>query len=475
MGQGSGQALSLLVFLFLARYVSQSSFGLVAVSLTVVEFLRRLLIDPVTVAVYSRPDVADEDYDTCFIIILALGSVSAAILFLLAQPVATLLGSAEAGPALQLISLLLFGYGLSGTPGAWLARQMKFRALAVRSTFSVTAGGVVGVSMALNGWQLWSLVGQQFTIATVNVVALWVGAGWRPRLRFSWLRIRGLGRRARPISFGALWTSIASDSDLIFVAGYFGPVAAALYSAAKRIMLAANLVLVSTVSTLTLPTLANLETSAQRGAAFRSGMMLTSAVCAPAFGGLAIIAPDLVKVLLGDSWARSAPVLMALAASGYFLSLNQLSSSMLVVAQRAHLDSLCSAIWAVLNICMFLLAAQFGPLALAVAFSATTLLILPIRLRFALREAGLGVGAVLHAVLPSQSAAIVMMIILWSIREISSEWMSPIVLLPTLVGAGMLIYCAAMRLCAPRLFALLLEIVSAVARRDRVGGQGMLA
>lgn len=475
LGQGAGQGLSLLVFLFIARYVSQSSFGLIAVSITVVEFVRRLLIDSVTIAVYSNPDVADEDYDVCFTIVAITGSMTTAAMVLLAQPVADLIGSPEAGAALRMIALLLLGYGLSGTPAAWLSRRMEFRALAVRSTLSVVFGGVVGLSMAMNGYDLWSLVGQQFTIAVVNVATLWISAGWRPRLVRSWTRVRGILRRARHVSLGALWTAIANDSDLIFVSGYFGPAVTGLYNAAKRIMLAANLMLVNSVSTLTLPALANLETDDQRRLAFRSGMMLTSALCAPAFAGLAIVSPELIRVMLGPSWHASAAILTALAASGYFLSLSQFSSSVLVVAQRAHIDSLCSAVLAVTNVCVYLIAVAFGPVALAAAFSCTTMLLFPLRLGLALREVGLGWRTMLAALLPSQAATVVMIVLLSAIHALLPEELPALAGLALTVVGGIVIYAVALRICAPKLFGQIVQIATAVVGRERIRGDIALA
>lgn len=452
LGQGAGQMLSLLVFLVIARFVSQASFGLVAVSLAVVEVVRRLLIDPVTNATNARTEVSNRDYDLCFNVILILGGLSAGVVALSAAELTRLIGSPEAAPVLRVLSVILLVMGLAGTHGAWLARHMRFRALAVRSTLSVVAGGVVGLGMAFAGFDLWSLVGQQLTINLFNIITLWVSAPYRPRPWLPWAGLRDLWRRARHISLGAAWNAVATDADLFFASAWFGPAAAGIYNAAKRIMLSANMMLVNAISSVTLPALAGIADDRARARAFAGGLTMMSLAVAPAFAGLAAASPFLVHLLLGARWEASAPILTALAASGYLAALGQFASSALLVEQRSHHDALTSGVAAGANVAMLWIAAPHGPVALAAGVSMATLIVLPLRLRFAMHAMGLGWRTIGTALLPSVAAAIAMMAALFAMRPVLAAVLPGPVVLMVMIPAGMLLYGGLLRMVAPQLF-----------------------
>lgn len=452
MGQGAGQVLSLLFFLIIARFVSQASFGLLAISLAIVEVIRRLLFDPVANATNAQGAVTDRDYDLCFNVLLVTGGLGAAMLMVFAGQVTGLLGSPEAAPVLRVAALILLAMSLSGTHGAWLARAMHFRALAIRSTLSVVCGGVVGLGMALAGYDLWSLVGQQLTINLFNIVTLWASTPYRPRPIVTLAALRDLWQRVRHISMSAVWNAIASDADLFFASAWFGPAVAGVYNAAKRIMLSANLMLVNAISSVALPTLASIGEQRARGRAFLGGLTAASLVTAPAFAGLAAASPFVVDVLLGPRWHAAAPILAALAVSGYLLSLGQFATMTLLVERRTHLDSFTSALAAAATVVAMLFAAPHGPVALACAFSVATLVVLPVRMRFALTALGLGWGALLRALAPSAGAALLMMTGLIALRPLLDERLPRVAGLAVLIALGLGAYVALLRLLAPGLF-----------------------
>ncbi|MGN6374710.1 MAG: oligosaccharide flippase family protein [Sphingomonas sp.] len=464
-GQGAGQMLSLVSFLVIARFVSQESFGLVAVSIATIEIVRRVVLDPVTYALTAKTDITERDYNVSLTLLAVLGTVTAAAMFALAGPLTALIGSPGAARPLHAMSVLLLAYGLSGTHGSWLARHMRFRALAMRSTGSVIAGGAIGIVMAINGFEYWSLVGQQLAISAISLATLWVATDWTPRLVLRWRDVVRTYHAVRHISLSAVWTSIGNDADLFFASAWFGPAVAGIYNAAKRIMLSANLILVQAISAVTLSAFANLEHDHHRRKEFRAGLAFTSAVTAPAFGGLAVTAPEIVHVILGPRWAAVAPILAALSASGYLLSLGIIATSVLLVARRTQLDSLSSAVAAAANVLTFLAVVRFGPIALAITVSATALIVAPMRLGFALRVLDGRWSDIVSAVAPSTAATAAMLGGVFAARDAIPAGWPPIAALALLSGVGVVLYLVVLRLAARPLFDLMLGAVGL--SRDR--------
>jgi O-antigen/teichoic acid export membrane protein len=359
---------------------------------------------------------------------------------------------------LQAVTLILIALGLSGTHGTRLSRAMQFKTLSIRSLIAVVTGGVVGVSMAVAGFQLWALLAQQLTINIVSVITLWWASGWWPRLRFSFARIVENLRGARHISFSALWTFLANDIDLFLAFTYFGPAAAGVYNVGKRIMISANMILVDAISSVSLAAFANIDETMQRRTAFLTGCRLTGLFTAPAFVGLAAIATDFVMVILGARWIEAAPILMALALSGYALSLGQFATSTLVVVNRPDLDSRCSALAAAVNVVAMFFTARYGPLALAATFSATTLCIMPIRLSLAMRQVGVGWRDCVKVIVPPLLAALLMGVAIWLMSLALAGQMPPIARLIIEIPLGALAYGVSMRVVAPASFAMLVGV-----------------
>ena len=306
--------------------------------------------------------------------------------------------------------------------------------------------------MAINNFGLWSLVGQQFAINIVNVIALWLFVDWKPKLTLSLADTRSTARRTRHIASSAIWNSVANDSDLLFVAAYLGPAVAGTFNAAKRIMLAANLVLVNAISAVALPTLADVEQGSQREQAFLLSLTIASVVTAPVFAGIAAMAPEIVLLLLGQGWSDAAPILAALALSGYCLVVAQFATVILLISEQSHLDSFSSGLTAVVKLMVYALAVRSGPVALALAVSATTLAGAPVRMRYALQHLGLTWGNLSRALTPSFVAAGSMAAAVFLVRQTLPSSLPPLLYLVILVPIGVSAYLALLRILSPNIF-----------------------
>lgn len=416
LGSSFGQVMSLLIFLFLAKFVSRESFGVMAVSLTTIEMVRRLAVDPIATATMARPGIHDSDYDAAFTLTMIITIVLAILLVILAGPFAQLIGTPGVADVLPVVAAILVGIGLARTHDARLSRAMDFRALAIRNAASVILGGVVGLTMALNGFDLWSLVGQQLTISSVSVVTLWLATPWRPKLNFSFAAYRRTLEQARHIAMGNMWMALAQDSDIYFVAVHTGPVVAGMYNAAKRILLAATLTLSYGVSSVAISALANIGDPVERSRVALRGFTIVSIVILPAFAGLAIIAEDLIGMLFQPQWAQSGPILAALALSGWALGIHLLAGAVLVVNQRAGLNNLCWAFAAVLAISAFVGFGANGAVYIAWTVTGVALLSLPVRLELARRVMSVSVQQIFGAIAPSAFASAVMCILAMALK-----------------------------------------------------------
>lgn len=465
-GVGAGQGVALLTFLVTARYVSKESFGVMALSLGIVELLKRAGIESFAFAVGGRVDAEAEDYDACFALTLASTALMVAAALLCAEAVARIRGEGPVVDALRLAAALVLTGGLWRTHEVWLARHMRFRTLAIRSIAAAGAGGVVGIAMALRGFELSSLVGQQLATGGLSLVLLWATTPWRPRLSVPAAALRRNLADAKHLSLSGLGTFFSTETDIIVASTVLGIAPAGVYNAAKRLTLALNLFLTSSIQNVTLSAFANIaDAENRRRTALRAMGVVAAATMPAAFGTIALARP-IVQVLLGDRWLSSAPVLSALAISVATVSMMQFDTALFMVGRRLPEVTRYAMLSSALNLVALPLAALGGETVLALGASAVQLVVYPLATRSALRVAGIAPRACAEAIGKPFLAAAAMGALV-GLAEATSP-LHGLAALAVLIPAGAVAYVALLAVLSPGLTRELLGLAGSILQRRRV-------
>lgn len=308
----TAQAISLLAFLVTARFISPEAFGLVAVATLLVELVRRTLVEPLALRLMAMNNPGERDYDDCFSYTVVLGAVGMLVVLALAQPLAILTGLPQLAVVLYVMAGVLVSIGLSRTHEVRYAKRYEFRLLAIRSSAAAIVGGATGVTMALTGYGLWSLVAQQVVTSVASFILLFLLSRWRPHFRLA------VGASLRSL-LGVkhfIFTNVVGfagvQADVFFVTSSLGATAGGLYSAAKRLILAANLIVINSVQGVILTSFAERNQSPRAYQIHLDGLEIFALIITPLFIGLAILSEDVIAVLLSSAWLGSSAILAAL-------------------------------------------------------------------------------------------------------------------------------------------------------------------
>ena len=179
------QLLSLVVFTTLARLLAPADFGLMGLTYVYLALAGMLADQGLSTALIQRSDVRPSHWDSAFWFSIGCASVLCVGTIVLANQLATLLGDPRVANVLRWSSLCIVLVAAASIPQTMFLKAMDFRRLAVRTLLSGMVGGVVGIGMAVSGWGVWALVGQQLTGFLVAAVFLWTVSTYRPGLRFS--------------------------------------------------------------------------------------------------------------------------------------------------------------------------------------------------------------------------------------------------------------------------------------------------
>ena len=443
------QAISVLVFVVLSRYLAPEAFGLLGMAAVFVALVQTLVDQGMSDALVQRETVEDGHRDTAFWTALGGGAVLAAAGWALSGLVAAGYGEPDLGPVVAWLSLTVLVRSLAATQTALLRRSLDFRPLALRSLGGTLAGGMVGVGMAAAGYGVWALVGQQLATAAVGTVLLWFASDWRPGRGVSRRAFRELFPFGARVVAGNLVNFLNRHTDDLFIGLYLGAAALGFYTVGYRLLLAATAILTGFSSAVAFPVFSRLQGDPDR---LRAGLYqatrLTAMLAFPTFIGAAVLAPDLIVVLFGDRWLAAAPVMRILAFIGILHAIFYLTNNAFYAVGQAATVLWLNVLNAVTNVIAFWIAARWGIVVVAAAYVVRGYLVAPVRLALLRRAVGIGIPRYLRELAAPVTATVIMAATVLGALTVAGV-SDPAARIAIGVPLGMLAYLAALRLVDP--------------------------
>lgn len=463
------QAVTFLVLVVLARLLTPEEFGIVALASLFVLVLQGIMKNSFNQALAQRRDAEAEHFDASFWIAIAIGLGGSAILIFSASAIARLFQTQVIEELIPWLCVVLVLASLETVQESWLMRNLQFRPLAIAGVTAAACGGVVAMAFAFLGHGVWSLVAHQITSAAVGLVIVWWCCDWKPRPIFSRRHAKDVLSFGRFIMGNNVIVLLTTRADAAVVGFFLGPAALGLYNVGQRFLqMLVNTILGSLVRVF-LPTFSRIWESdpEQFPATFSTTLSLTSLVTFPTFLGLACVADDAVVVLLGQSWAEAAPVVAILALSGAVLSISWINATAIVALGKPDWQLLLTVIGGCTRVAAFLVAVQWGIVAVAAAFSIVACFLAPMYGWMVLRLTPIDLATYLRSLTATFAASIVMAAVILVSRNLVDGALIPIASLSIHVAIGAISYCSAILVFSPRLAKKALEVASDVLSHRR--------
>lgn len=437
--QMAGQVLVLLVFLVTARFVDQDAFGVMATCLILVEFFKQVFLESMSVTFFAKKEPTAKEYNLGFWVIAIGGAISALAVYVLAVPASLLFDQAAIVPTMKWVALLLLTTGLFKMHEIWLIKNQRFKILAVRSMVSILVGGAVGVVMAIQGYGLIALIAQQLITSLLSAVWLWIGTPWKPSFNIERQDIKPIMRYTGHVSLAKLAGFANGQSEVFFSAYYLGAAATGVYNAGKRLISAVMMIVNGGISNVAFPALAETSDNAESfRRSFLKGISLITFLTAPVYAGIAVLADDIVFVLLGDKWLSAAPVLAVMCLFGFMASLDSAAASVLYIKNKPQWQLAITTINAIINIVALLVFAKYGLMALVLTLSIKRLILHPLNAYYSLRLLDIRAWSYIRSFYKSVFAALVMMGMIYFGNQILD--LSGVLSIVVFVPFGMALY-----------------------------------
>jgi O-antigen/teichoic acid export membrane protein len=374
--QGAQFFLNLAYIMVLARLLVPQEFGLVAMVMTVMGFLRIFQDAGLSTATVQRQEITHAQVSNLFWVNVALGGVITLLVAGLAPAVAWFYRE----PRLVGITLVLaitFVLASSAVQHiALLNRQMRFRVIAVIDIVSLLAGYLTGIGMALREYGYWALVGANVAQVTIKLVLTWSISRWRPQLPSRNTQTSHLLSFGANITAGSLMYSLARGADNLLIGRFFGAAAVGLYSRGSILLLRPLEQLIVPIYAVLIPTLSRIQ--GQHDRYRRTFLQVFEAIAFMSFllaGLFLALSYPITLAVLGPKWEAAAVIFASFTFAGLAYPLTYASTWLFGSQGRGKDWVLSSSIVSIVTLCSFLVGLPFGPAGVAISYSAFCVLI----------------------------------------------------------------------------------------------------
>ncbi len=303
----------------LARWLAPADFGRMAMIGVVTGLLSLLGEWGLGPAVIQRRELTQAHLRAAFWGSLLSGTLLMFVLGLGAPLVAAFYADAALIPLTLALAVNFPLVALATVPVHLLQRELQLGRLALVEIFSVVVAAGVAATLALRGAGAWSLVGQTLAASSATAVAAWALASVRgkdlwggfPRTAF-----RELFRFGRSLVGINLLTHFSRNVDNALIGRFLGASELGYYTLSYRLMLFPVQNISWALARALFPALARVPDLPQVRQAYVRVIRGLALLAFPLMIGMALAAPELIRLLYGPQWERAVFLARILCALG---------------------------------------------------------------------------------------------------------------------------------------------------------------
>ena len=297
------QLVTFIVSIVLARILMPDDYGTVAL-VTVFTTIMQVFVDSgLSTALIQKKDADDLDFSSVFYFNFVVCIILYLIMFFAAPVIASFYNIPELTPIVRVISLTIVISGVKGVQQSYVSRNMLFKRF-----FYATLGGTIfsaflGIAMAYAGFGVWAIVAQQLSNTAIDTLILWITVKWRPKLMFSWERLKGLLGFGWKLLCSALLDTGYNNLRNLLIGKIYSSSDLAFYNQGDKFpkLIVSNIN--TSIDSVLLPAMSNEQDSRDRVKSMtRRSIMVSCYIMAPLMIGLACCASNIVTVVLTEKW-----------------------------------------------------------------------------------------------------------------------------------------------------------------------------
>lgn len=265
-------------------------------------------------------ELGPHDYRAVFTVQLLIGVAIYTFFFTIAPWFALWFGDPRYEALLRISTVSFLLRPFRNVPAARLKREMRFKWIAITQVVSMIVGSSVSVTLALEGFGVWSLVYGGIIGTLVNIVLVSLAARWVPTPVWSAETIQRLGGFGLRFSANSILRYVKTQTGNLVLAQFAGPAAVGLYNKADSLSaMPRELILGSSYQTLFRGLSQEQDNLDKSRYLYLRALTLGTVYILPVYVCVWWLAEPFIVFVYGGNWLPAAHLLEILAISGLLL------------------------------------------------------------------------------------------------------------------------------------------------------------
>lgn len=295
----------------MARLLSPSDFGLVAMSAFVMRFGGYFAQMGMGQALIQKKEISSEDIRVAFTSTFFLGLLFTGLFYLLAPLSILIFDNPKIVSTVRVMSLSFFLSGLGSTSMNLLRKKMDFKSLSIVEMASHILGYLsVGILLAYNGFAYWSIIIAGLAQIVFSAIISYSIVRHEIRFIYEWKYYKPLLSFGGKVSLISLLEFLRSNLSTLVVGRLFSANLLGIYNRAYELINLPVYYITLNFSKVLFPAFSIIQNEKKKlKMAFLSFVAFIGFITIPICLGAAISSEQLILTLLGEKFIDSIPVL----------------------------------------------------------------------------------------------------------------------------------------------------------------------
>ncbi len=306
------------VTIVLARLLTPSDFGIIAILMAIVSMASVLFDIGLAGALIQRKRVLDIHYTSVFYFNITIGFLLTILMSVFAPDIAEFYHNSSLERYLEVISILFTLIAFHTVQTVILKRHLNFKELTKLNLLASIISGFIGVSLALLGFGIWSLILQVIFREVLFNIIIWRSSSWKPSLNFSLKALKQLWSYGFHMFLAQVLTTVYQKLDYMIIAKLFPVSTLGYFYQAKQLNTFAITYFSSSLMSVLFPLLSKIQYNTKHFQSLVIKLLaLLLLVTFFILGELYLVADELIPLLLGEQWEASIAYFKLFLLSGF--------------------------------------------------------------------------------------------------------------------------------------------------------------
>lgn len=362
------QGVTFVVSIILARLLDPVVYGTVALVTIFTTILQVFVDSGLGTALIQKKDADDIDFSTVFYFNLLICIILYLMLFISAPLIASFYNQIELISIIRVLGLILIISGFRNIQNAYVSRNLLFKKFFFATIIGTIISAIIGIYMAYAGYGVWALVFQNLSNSFIDTLVLWVTIKWRPKLIFSFSRIKVLFNYSWKIFISSLIDLVWRKMNELIIVKKYTAIDLAFYNKGSHFPEVTTYSLISSIDSVIFPIMSKEQENVESVKNMtRKSIKVGSYVLWPMMIGLASCSDNLIRLLLTEKWIPAIPYLKIFCVTCAFYPIHAFNLNAIKALGRSDIFLKLEIIKKVVGLIIILIAMRYGVYVIALS------------------------------------------------------------------------------------------------------------